>query len=191
MKLFFIFLVSITPLVAKTNLPIAFEENGFYGYKNKSGKITIKPQYQQAMDFTKEGISFVVSNNKWVCIDTKNQLLLQVYIYDNGPDYYSEKLARFVENKKFGFFDSHCKKQIPANYDFVYPFENGHSIVCNGCESKLNGEHSTIVGGKYGLINKKGKIIIPPEYDSIDSINFKKKTAIVTDNKTKTTFKFK
>ncbi|TGL45615.1 WG repeat-containing protein [Leptospira perdikensis] len=191
MKFILIFLAFTLPLLAQANLPTSFEENDLYGFKNKSGKVIIKPQYQHVMDFTKELVAFVVKDNKWVCIDTKNKTLLDVFIYDNGPDYYSEKLARFVENKKFGFFDSHCKKQIPANYDFVYPFENGFSIVCNGCESKSDGEHSTIVGGKYGIINKKGKVILPVEYDSIDSIDFKKKTAIVTTNKIKNTINFK
>ncbi|MBM9590965.1 WG repeat-containing protein [Leptospira sp. 201903075] len=191
MRFIFTFLVFAVPILAQSNLPISFEENGLYGFKNKSGKVIIKPQYQQTMDFTKELVSFVVADNKWVCIDSKNKILLQVFIYDNGPDYYSEKLARFIENKKFGFFDSHCKKQIAASYDFVYPFEGGLSIVCNGCESKSDGEHSKIVGGKYGIINRKGKVILPTEYDSIDSIDFKKKTAIVTNNKIKNTINFK
>lgn len=192
MRFIFIFLAFTLPLLAKPNIPISFEENGLYGFKDKSGKVIIKPQYQHTSDFTKELISFVVYENKWYCIDTKNNKLLEVFNYDNGPDYYSEKLARFIENKKFGFFDSSCKKQIPATYDFVFPFEKGYSIVCSGCEIKSDGdEHSRIVGGKYGIINRKGKVILPTEYDSIDSIDFKKKTAIVTNNKIKNTINFK
>ncbi|TGK49208.1 WG repeat-containing protein [Leptospira kanakyensis] len=191
MKFLLTFLIFFIPLLAKSNLPISFEENGLYGFKNKSGKVIIKPQYQHVMDFTKESVSFVVSDNKWVCIDTKNKILLETFVYDNGPDYYSEKLARFVENGKFGFFDSHCKKQIPASYDFVFPFVNGFSIVCNGCKLQPEDEHSRIVGGKYGAINKTGKLVIPIQYEQIDSIDAKKKTANVTNNKTKITINFK
>ncbi|EMJ90263.1 WG repeat-containing protein [Leptospira meyeri] len=190
MKQIFIFLLFVFPLLAKSNRPVAFEENGLYGYQNKVGKVIIKPQYQHAMDFTKELVGFVVSENRWLCINTQNKILLEVFPYDNGPDYYSENLARFVENRKFGFFNPQCKKQIPATYDFVFPFENGLSIVCNNCESKSDGEHSKIVGGKYGAINKKGNVVIPILYDSIDSIDFKKKTANVTTNQTKTKIKF-
>ncbi|EOQ97744.1 hypothetical protein LEP1GSC195_0266 [Leptospira wolbachii serovar Codice str. CDC] len=186
MKLVFTFLIFALPLFAKTNLPISFEENGLYGFKNKSGKVIIKAQYQQTMDFTKEQVSFVVSNNKWICIDSKNNILLETFVYDNGPDYYAENLARFVENKKFGFFNSRCKKLIPAQYDFAFPFENGYSIVCHGCESKLDGEHSKIVGGKFGVINRKGKTVLPIEYDSINSIDGKNRTASVTKDQKKT-----
>ncbi|PJZ44899.1 WG repeat-containing protein [Leptospira brenneri] len=192
MKFLFTFLLFCLSLYSQSNLPISFEENNLYGFKNKSGKVIIKPQYQHTMDFTKELVSFVVYENKWYCIDTKNNKLLEAFNYDNGPDYYSEKLARFIENKKFGFFDSRCKKQIPATYDFVFPFEKGYSIVCNGCEIQSDGdEHSRIVGGKYGIIDRKGKIVLPVEHDSIDSILFNKKSAIVTNNKSKSTIKFK
>lgn len=191
MKFILTFIFLTLPILAKSNLPISFEENNLYGFKNKSGKVMIKPQYQHAMDFTKEEIAFVVKDNRWVCINTKNLVLLEVFVYDNGPDYYSENLARFVENKKFGFFDSRCNKQISAAYDFVYPFENGTSIVCNGCESQLEGEHSKIIGGKYGVVNKKGKILIPVAYDAIDSVDVKKKTATVVSNKIKTKINFK
>ncbi|PJZ84265.1 WG repeat-containing protein [Leptospira harrisiae] len=191
MKLIFIFLLSVIPLLAQTNRPIAFEENGLYGFKNKFGNVIIKPQYQHAMDFTKELVGFVVNENRWYCINTQNKILLEVFPYDNGPDYFSENFARYVEDKKFGFFDSKCKKIITANYDFVFPFESGLSIVCNSCESKSDGEHSRIVGGKYGAINTKGVIVIPIEWDSIDSFDFKKKIANVTNNKTKSKIKFK
>ncbi|MCW7494604.1 WG repeat-containing protein [Leptospira sp. 2 VSF19] len=191
MKFIFTFLLFSIPIFAKPSLPISFEENNLFGFKNKSGKVIIKPQYQHALDFTKEKVAFVVKENQWVCIDTKNQVLLETFVYDNGPDYYSENLARFVENKKFGFFDSRCRKQISAAYDFVYPFENGLSIVCNGCESIPEGEHSRIVGGKYGVINKKGKVVIPIEWDAIESIDFKKKSATVISDKTKRKIDFK
>lgn len=191
MKQLLIFLLITMPLLAEPNTPVSFEENGLFGYKNKSGKVIIKPQYQQAMDFTKEKVSFVVHNNRWVCIDTKNNILLEAFIYDNGPDYYSENFARFIENKKIGYFDSYCKKKISASFDFAYPFENGYAKVCNGCESKLDGEHYTIFGGNNGMIDKKGKIVIPIEYDSIDSIDYKKKIAIVSKNKIKNTIHFK
>lgn len=185
MKFIITFLLFSMSILAKSNLPISFEENNLYGFKDKFGKVIIKPQYQHVLDFTKEQVAFVVKENHWVCINTKNQVLLETFVYDNGPDYFSENLARFVENKKFGFFDSRCKKQIAATYDFVYPFENGLSIVCNGCESQREEEHSRIVGGKYGVINKKGKVIIPIEWDSIESIDFKKKTATVISNNSK------
>lgn len=152
----------------------SFEENGLYGFKDKKGKVVIKPQYEQAMEFSKSSVAFVVSKNKWVCINSKNQILLESFLYDNGPDYIVESLARFVENAKIGFHDERCQKVIEAQYDFVYPFENGYAIVCNGCELKPEGEHKRILGGKYGIINRKGKLVLPIDYEAIGSIDAKK-----------------
>ncbi|TGM46747.1 WG repeat-containing protein [Leptospira biflexa] len=179
--LLFLSLVVSGSLLAQTKGFISFEENGLYGFKDKKGNVMIKPEYQQAMEFTKSGVAFVVLKNKWVCINHKNNVLLESFLYDNGPDYLSERLARFVENGKMGFHNERCQKVIKATYDFVYPFENGYAIVCNGCELKPEGEHKRIVGGLYGLINRKGKLVVPVVSDAILSVDAKKKTAEVKE----------
>ncbi|MCG6162334.1 WG repeat-containing protein, partial [Leptospira bandrabouensis] len=118
-------------------------------------------------DFDENGVAFVAGEKGWSCINSDNKILLNSFIFDNGPDYLSEGLARFVENKKIGFHDPGCKKTIQAEYDFAYPFENGFSIVCNGCRSVKTDEHSMIQGGNYGIINKKGEVVVPIEYDAV------------------------
>lgn len=178
LKYFCIWLLLMTgSLFSQSKGITSFEENGLFGFKDKKGKVIIKPQYEQAMEFSKSSVAFVVSKNKWVCINSKNQILLESFLYDNGPDYIVESLARFVENRKMGFHDERCQKVIEAQYDFVYPFENGYAIVCNGCELKPEGEHKRILGGKYGVINRKGKLVLPIDYEAIGSIDAKKRTA--------------
>ncbi|MCW7465737.1 WG repeat-containing protein [Leptospira levettii] len=172
-------------LFAQSKGITSFEENGLYGFKNKKGKVIIEPQYEQTMEFTKSGVGFVVSKNKWICIDTKNKFLLESFLYDNGPDYIVESLARYVVEGKMGFHNERCQKVIEAQYDFAYPFENGYAIVCNGCELKPEGEHKRIVGGKYGVIDKKGNLVIPIDYEAIISVDAKKRIAEVKqDGKT-------
>ncbi|PJZ25768.1 hypothetical protein CH352_01955 [Leptospira hartskeerlii] len=169
------FLLLLTFCYKKIQLT-AFEEDGVYGYKDQNGKVQISPQYSIAYDFNENGVGFSFSQDGWICIDPQNKVLLNVFTFDNGPDYFSEGLARFVENSKFGFFDASCKKVIPANYDFAFPIREGFSIVCNDCKSVSDGEHSTIEGGKYGLIDKTGKIVVQLEYDSLSEINPETKT---------------
>ncbi|MGV3666760.1 MAG: WG repeat-containing protein [Leptospira bouyouniensis] len=180
-RILLLFLIVSNSLFAKTKSLTSFEENGLYGFKDKKGNVIIQPQYEQTLEFTKAGVAFVVWNKKWVCIDQKNNVLLESFLYDNGPDYLSEKLARFVENGKMGFHNERCQKVIVANYDFVYPFEKGHAIVCNGCELKPEGEHKRIVGGSYGLINKKGKLVVPVQYEAILSFDAKKRLVEVKE----------
>ncbi|TGN10389.1 WG repeat-containing protein [Leptospira ilyithenensis] len=160
---------------------VSFEENDLFGFKNKTGKVIIPPQYSHVFDFNEKKVAFVLGKDGWSCIDSNNKHLLSPFIFDNGPDYLSEGMGRFVEKGKIGFFDSACKKKIKADYDFAQPFENKFSIVCNGCYSKKSGEHSVIKGGKYGAIDKKGKIVVSLEYDSV-SIDVGKKTAQVTND---------
>jgi hypothetical protein len=182
-NIYLIFLIFILPQVLQGEKKkfLSFESNGLYGFKDKLGKVIIKPQFDFANDFTNESIAFVVSKGKWICIDTKNNILLHPYVFDNGPDYYSEGLARYKENNKIGFFNKYCKSVIPANFDFADPFENGYAVVNNECESTPEGEHIKIICRKVGLINQKGKIVVPIEYESI--INFDRKRKIVTVKK--------
>jgi len=39
--------------------------------------------------------------------------------------------------------------------------ENGKAKVCNGCTKQQDGEHYMMVGGKWGVIDTKGRIIEP------------------------------
>ena len=56
---------------------------------------------------------------------------------------------------------------IMPEYDFAFPFINGMAIVCNDCRSESDGEHKVMVGGRWGVINKVGMVILP--------LNFSKK----------------
>jgi hypothetical protein len=113
------------------------------------------------VEYNKYGIASIATEKGWFAIDRKKNILLQIFIYDNGPDYISEGLFRFVENGKMGFANPKGKVVIPAAYDFVWPFENGKAQVCNGCEFKKVDEHTALVPnvGTFFYINKKGKVI--------------------------------
>ncbi|BDA77977.1 hypothetical protein LPTSP3_g09070 [Leptospira kobayashii] len=190
LRLFLLFILIPSLSYPQNKTLVSFEEKDLFGFKNKNGKVIIAPRYSHVYDFNEKGVAFVVDKNEWICIDSNNKRLLSAFVFDNGPDYLSEGLGRFVENKKIGFFDSACKKKIKAEYDFAQPFENRFSIVCNGCYSEKSGEHSIIKGGKYGAIDKKGKVVIPVEYDSV-SIDAGKKTAQVTKDNVKKEIKIK
>lgn len=183
-KIFPLVVLALLPLIifcSKKLQLIAFEENGVYGYKDQNGKIQISPQYSISYDFTENGVGFVYGKDGWICIDPQNKVLVNAFAFDNGPDEFSEGLARFVEHSKFGFFDPSCNKIIAANFDFAFQFQEGFSKVCNDCKSVSDGEHSRIEGGKYGLIDKTGKVVIPIEYDSLSEID--PETKILTATK--------
>lgn len=92
---------------------------------------------------------------------TRSGLARKTLIFDNGPDDFSNGLARTERNGKIGFFDKALSIVIKPQYDFAYSFENDLALVCMGCIRKKEGEHTRMAGGKWGAINSKGKIIIP------------------------------
>ena len=138
-----------------------FEENGKFGYKDQTNQIVIKPRFIVAMDFSEAGIAAVVDSTGWAYIDTLGQIVIRPFVYDNGPDYFSESLARFVEKNKFGFFDESGSVVIEPQWDFAYPFKNGKAAVCNGCRISIENEHGQISDGRWGYIDKTGKVIVP------------------------------
>ncbi|MBN8220198.1 MAG: WG repeat-containing protein [Spirochaetes bacterium] len=111
------------------------------------------------LKYNKWGVAHIVTSEGWVAIDKNKKLLYTPFIFDNGPDYVKEGLLRFVENGKMGFVNEGGKKVIPAQFDFVFPFEGGTARFCNGCKSVSDGEHKMMdeKTGTWGKINKSGK----------------------------------
>lgn len=95
----------------------------------------------------------IQNNEGWVYVGRDNRLILKPYIFDNGPDYFEEGLARFIENGKMGFHDQALNIIIPAKYDFVYPFENGTAQAGTNCTTQQHGEHSSVSCEKWESIH--------------------------------------
>ncbi len=156
-------------------------KDGKVGVKSKSGKIIIPANFFYAEydndDDTKAIKSSLIymyknsgeskSDYGFInCFNRKGEFLYHPFFIDNGPDYFAEGLQRFVENNKMGFANRKGEKAIPATFDYVAPFEYGLAAFCQGCQLKIDSAdsgdpHPMIVGGEWGLIDKKGNIRIP------------------------------
>ena len=133
-----------------------------WGYKDANDKVVIPAVFKLATDFSDRAIAAVIDSKGWACIDTQGKILVRPFIFDNGPDFFSEGLARFREDGRIGFFDEAGRKVIPAQFDFAWPFENGVARVGSGCrEIKLPDEHTTVEGGVYATIDRTGKLLEP------------------------------
>ncbi|MGN5537861.1 MULTISPECIES: WG repeat-containing protein [unclassified Alcaligenes] len=80
----------------------------------------------------------------WVYVNHRGEALLRPFIYDNGPDYFEEGLARFVHDGKMGFHDEALRIWVPARYDFAFPFVNGKAQVGMDCHRVSDGEHRSV-----------------------------------------------
>ena len=107
-----------------------------------------------AQDYDRYGHSLVQNSEGWLYLDRDGRPVLRPYLFDNGPDYFEDGLARFVENGKMGFHDEALKIVIPAQYDFAYPFENGVAKAGTNCRTEMHGEHSSVYCEKWEFVNK-------------------------------------
>ncbi|MFC2088987.1 WG repeat-containing protein [Calditrichota bacterium] len=138
---------------------ITFEKEGKFGYKDKNDNIVILPKFYMALDFTLFGIAAVVDDTGWVYINSSGEKIIRPFVVDNSPDYFSDGLARYVDNNKIGFFDESGKVVIKALFDFAKPFSHGIAEICYGCKFTSDGEHRIVRGGEWKIIDKSGKIV--------------------------------
>ncbi|MBN2412464.1 WG repeat-containing protein [candidate division KSB1 bacterium] len=146
---------------------VPVEENNKWGYMDEKGTWVIPPRFMLAQNFLITGIAAVVDDSGWMYIDRKGKQIIRPFVFDNGPDYFCEGLARFTVNNKFGYFNIYGKIVIPPRFDFARPFSNGLAAVCEGGENRQEGEHTYRYGGKWGFVNKSGQIIVPLQYDEV------------------------
>jgi len=102
-----------------------------------------------AQSYDRFGHALVQDSQGWVYVDRENRPILRPYIFDNGPDYFEEGLARFVDHGKIGFHDEALNIVIPADYDFAFPFRNGVAKAGMNCSTREEGEHSSVYCEKW------------------------------------------
>jgi hypothetical protein len=149
-------------------VPFEDPHTNLMGYKDQNGKIIINAQFVKALPFSTHGVADVYKGgHDWYKINSTGQILFKSYFFDNGPDYYAHDLVRFVDNNKIGFANMEGKIVIPANFDFAmhFSFSSPITLVCQGCKYNENNE---ITGGKWGIIDNHGNIIVPLEYERYD-----------------------
>ena len=61
--------------VYSNNSIFAFEENGKWGYKDKSDKIVVEPIYDFAIDINEYGFGGIILDGKWGVIDSKGNII--------------------------------------------------------------------------------------------------------------------
>lgn len=165
----------------KDYLVVFYDQNGNCGYKNCAGREVI-PIGTFPYIFTDTFYSTaIVQDEKQgiVAIDRKGNILYRFFIFDNGPDYSADGLYRICEGGKYGFA-SLDHVVIPPMFDFVYPFSDDRAVYVSGCTFRPDacGEHTEIVGGTYGYIDQRGRVLRSAVYTSATS--FKNGTATVT-----------
>lgn len=130
------------------------------GYVNTLGD-TIIPigKYQACSADTLSELGMVFTADfKWVGINSSDEFLFEVFIYENGPDYVEEGLFRIVENDKIGFANTGGEIVIKPQFDAAFPFKDGVSEVGKTCFIESEQEHWFWVCQEWFLLDKKGNL---------------------------------
>lgn len=144
------------------------------GYVDKDGNIMI-PIGKYFMCFTDTFRTYAIVSFKdksgFIGIDKVEKELFTVFPFDNGPDYISDGTFRIIKNSKMGFADTNGKIIIQPIYDFTFGFDKGLALVNVGGHREKpdptdsNCEYYTWAGGKWGVIDKKGKVLLDLKND--------------------------
>jgi hypothetical protein len=155
------------------------------GFKNAQGDLEIEyGKYPMIFTDTFRNYAIVVDEQAGIIgIDKSENVLYQVFAYDNGPDYVSDGYFRIVENDKIGFADAQTGEvKIKPQYTAADPFLNGYAPICPNCKIKKVGEYTSWVDGNWGLIDKQGNVVVAPKYKRIESVLENGKAFVVEDS---------
>lgn len=130
-----------------------YRKDGKYGFLNKNGESVIPASFEEALSF-QEGLAAAKIDNKWGFIDKSGNFVI--------PNKYShvtsfcEGWAVVSQQGKQFYIDKSGKCVLEFNAKYLTPFYNGLAIVidCDIDSPDLN----------FGIINKKGEILIPLKY---------------------------
>jgi hypothetical protein len=102
-----------------------------------------------------------LDNSSIVGINRQEQVIFDAYIFDNGPDFYSDGLFRIRRNGKIGFANKQGEIIIEPKYECAFPFENNQSKVSLNCEFvKDEIGHISMVSNEWFYIDKNDNKII-------------------------------
>jgi len=130
-----------------TNL-IPAHIGGKCGYKDKKGRMIIRPMFDECSFFI-EGLAAAKIRNKWGFIDETGKMIITpkfdlVFSFSNG-------LAGVKIGEKWGYIDKRGKYVIDPKFDYAHTFVDGLASVKDG--------------EKYGFININGNYVIEPRFD--------------------------
>ncbi len=115
---------------------VPIRQDKHWGYADKTGKLVIKPQYDDAMPF-REGLAAVKLGGFWGFIDAKNKTVIERQFLNAMP--FSEGLAAVMTvDKKIGYIDKTVNEDhsthwvIPAKFSIAGRFLEQRAWVDDG-----------------------------------------------------------
>jgi len=136
-------------------------ETGDFGECNfidKTGKFISDKEFDSADDFS-EGLAAVKVDTLWGYIDATGKMTIPPQFQQAKS--FSDGLAQVVLDTLTYFIDNTGNQTIKIEYDAVDDFSEGLARVLTGAKY----ENFSLTEGKYGFIDKTGKMVIEPQFE--------------------------
>ena len=149
--------------------PSKKDEGSFSHFDNcgsiKGDTIKLGKAHTKNISYDEKGLACIIFSAKDVFYIQESGRSQRVYFYDNGCDYFKEGLARGIINDQMVFINEQLEVALAPGFELLSHYDYGHSIVCNGpFVEKKHGEHTFLKGGKCGLLNKQGVLVVEANY---------------------------
>lgn len=129
--------------------------------------VAFRPAVLARMDFAGDGLSPATANGSWHWVRPDGRAVA-VVTFDNGADDFVEGLTRGPWAGGMAYYDLALNRVLTTPYDWVDRYGGGLAVVCKGCrlERTPDGEHSYVVGGQWGAIDRQGRLVLPLRPDA-------------------------
>jgi hypothetical protein len=147
---------------AGTSGNVGFEPHAGCAVVSSDGTVSFAAAHLARMAADPDGLARVFAAGRWFYVRPTGEHL-EVVADDNGPDEFSEGLARGPRGGRIGYFDRTFREVVAATFDWGWPFEGGRARVCRGCVlGPPDGDgHRTVSGGLWGYIDPSGREVVP------------------------------
>ncbi len=161
--LFLIVLVYTSNVLFSQDLVISVDKKGKIGFSTPDGQEVIAPKYSTAEPFV-NGLSKVSINGMYGFIDVNGNEVLPLEYSAIHP--FKHGVAIVEKKDKKGLINSDYKVIAEPIYNSVGKIGESDYIWLNLNGKKKKGS-PVLYGGKRGIINKEGKVIVPVEKCSL------------------------
>lgn len=131
---------------------VPFRDGKLWGYALSAQNIVIQPQFEETF-FFQDGLAKVKKNGKYGFIDIKGNSIIAIDL--DWAWEFENDIALVKKNNLWGYINKKGIFIIPNQYYKLEKFTDGLAIAQKTIE------------GKYGVIDKDNKVIVPFTYDEI------------------------
>lgn len=173
----------------------AVNTGGRWGYIDRAGNTVIRPSYEAAVSFLKSAAAVKLINDSWGVIDTMGNTIIPFEYTEivRSPEGWIGCVKKDSVTKKmlWTYFDQHGVRVSHEVYENGSPFRLGLATVLKGDRQhiiNIRGIPLTLAGYDYifdygddmivtrndhlyGLIDRDGHEVIPPDYEAIEFID--------------------